>query len=147
MRLWNHAGALAFSALIFAGCLDDPNSSGATDLGGVSDPFDVAVDRNTDTEFDAVTDVVADPEVRRDPSPDARSGCEDGPGISDDPSDPERARFALAMFHFNVGYVTGGLEYFDEEGRTMPFLGLPIDEAGTTPGSRITSSRRRSGRS
>ena len=147
MRLWNHAAALAFSALVFAGCPDDPNSSGATNLGGGSDPFDLAVDRITDAEFDAVTDVVADPEVRRDASPDAGSGCEDGPGISDDPSDPERTRFALTMFHFNVEYVIGGLEYFDEEGNRCPSSGCRSTRAGTTPGSRITSSRRRSGRS
>ncbi|MFT6398738.1 MAG: hypothetical protein ACJAYU_003500 [Bradymonadia bacterium] len=29
------------------------------------------------------------------------------------------------MFHFNVEYMIGGLEYFDDEGDAVQFLGLP----------------------
>ena len=51
--------------------------------------------------------------------------CEAPPELDPDPVDPDQTRFALTMFHFNVEYVIGGLEYFDEEGNSVPFLQIP----------------------
>lgn len=55
------------------------------------------------------SDVTSDADTGTDP------GC-DLPALSEPPVDPEQTRFALSLFHFNVEYVVGGLEYVDQEG-------------------------------
>ena len=96
--------------------------SAACDDGGdqrTDAPHDVA-----DTGVDATPDVEADASDVGTDAADA-AACTPPPELVPDDVDPEQTRFALTMFHFNVEYVIGGLEYFDEEGNSVPFLRIP----------------------
>ncbi len=44
--------------------------------------------------------------------------CEMPDPIPQDTPDPNQSKFALALFHYNLQYVAGGLEYVDDEGVT-----------------------------
>lgn len=141
-------------ALACAACSggDAPASDADTDIGADTDAAsdaasDVAEDTtdsdedaaDADAELDADTDApdTAD-DTDADDADDAGDAdtedvfpleCEPGPAITPDPVDTEQSKFALTMFHFNVEYVIGGLEYYDEvRGRMVQFLGLPINE-------------------
>lgn len=41
------------------------------------------------------------------------------------PADPKRNKFALGLFHFNIEYVIGGLEYTAADGKKVRFLDKP----------------------
>lgn len=120
--------ALLFLLLACGGDDPDPSDLGATitDTGDTSDAVE-PTDIVDDTESNA--DVA---EVDTDAASDAGAGdvgnaCTPGDDPPLDPLNSEQTRFALTMFHFNIEYVIGGLEYFDEEGEAVQFLGLPIN--------------------
>ena len=117
---------LAILATLFlTGCGDSGSSSDTgPDLGTDPDAASDLGDNGPDL-IDADVDVEDAGDTA---DTDASNQCEDGPELVLDPLDADQTRFALTMFHFNVEYVIGGLEYFDEEGNSVPFLGLPINE-------------------
>lgn len=72
-------------------------------------PSDVAV--SSDGEGDAAPEVTADV---YDPA-----ACEPVDSVPQDEPDPAQSKFALALFHFNLQYVAGGLEFVDDDGNTV----------------------------
>lgn len=59
------------------------------------------------------------------PAGDAGTGAECPAAVEAFPAaDPERTKFALSLFHFNVEYVVGGLQYTDEDGDVKTLAGL-----------------------
>lgn len=129
-----------------AACGDDSDNS----------PDDVGTDAVADTTdaSDAAGDTTADADTQDDVDPadvadatldtadasdaDAADVQPDVPPLDEceavalpepDAVDAEQTRFALTMFHFNVEYVIGGLEYPDPDtGRMIQFLGLELNE-------------------
>ena len=100
---------------------------------------DVAADAG----FDAAPDVTADaaPEVAADSAADVAADAGDGgalpavctetgggkPFAEVSPPDVTRKKFAVALFHFNIEYVIGGLEYLDALGVSHVFTGNPAN--------------------
>lgn len=50
------------------------------------------------------------------PAEETGNACEWPISVPEDPVDVTRDKFALALFHFNIQYVVGGLSYIDENG-------------------------------
>ncbi len=114
---------------------DDP--SGDAGVGRDVPSLDGGSDGSTDPPVDGPTDVAADADAGaadtvEDLGADAAGGadgsvgpCTLAPLPDPDPIDIDQTRFALALFHFNIEYVIGGLEYEDEDGDMVQFLGWP----------------------
>ncbi|MBM4342740.1 MAG: hypothetical protein FJ100_05130 [Deltaproteobacteria bacterium] len=47
------------------------------------------------------------------------------------PADPKRSKFALGLFHYNIEYVIGGLEYTKADGKKLVFLDKPSNQGWT----------------
>lgn len=91
------------------------------------DVIDAGDDTLEDADSDA--DVVEDTDAADADADVFPLECEPGPELVPDDVDTDQTRFALTMFHFNVEYVIGGLEYLDEDtGQLVQFLGLPLNE-------------------
>ena len=108
--------AAAIGLVLGASCGSNPatQQTDTSDASTVNDTeqADVAADAQGDT---ADTSVAACPDPLA-PAPDA--------------PDASQTRFALALFHFNVQYVIGGLEYVDDAGVTQYLAGQADIAAG-----------------
>lgn len=124
----------ALAALCLLACGDD-GSDPATDVSpDTADATDVETDAADTTVADATdADAIEDADDAEeldtaDADTTPLDQCEAVALPDPDPVDTEQSRFALTMFHYNVEYVIGGLEYFDEErGELVRFLGLPLN--------------------
>jgi len=96
-------GGLGVWALT-GGCGDDPSTAG--------DTADAAVE---DT---AVADDVADADDDAEAPDTTPFVCPDPLAPAPDEPDVSQTRFALALFHYNLQYVIGGLEYVDDDNVT-----------------------------
>ncbi len=111
-------GLLTLVLTLVPGCPDggdpavDAGADVATDSG--TDPDTAAGDTGSDT---APGDIAPDG-----PPGDATADAPVGPAcdwpiaVPEDEPDPGQSKFALALFHFNVQYVAGGLWFVDENG-------------------------------
>lgn len=82
----------------------------------------------------AVVDVAAPTDATADAAPDVAAAdtavvCPAPPAPA--PVDPKRHRFGLALFHFNVEYVIGGLEWQDPLGKVLLFLDIAANAGWT----------------
>ncbi|MCB9508254.1 MAG: hypothetical protein H6700_05940 [Myxococcales bacterium] len=137
------------ATLLLAGCGgdDDHEADVSGDVGDVGDDGatdveagDVGHDGSDDADVSPDADVAPDADVD-DTTPDVDDAdtddvepdlpppeCESVEPPEPDAVDPEQRKFALTMFHFNVEYVIGGLEYVNPDtGELEPFLGLPFN--------------------
>ena len=90
-------------------------SGGGADSGPVADTSGSPPDLSS---ADVARDVPGVPDVPGgDVAPDvSEPACEPPGPVPEDTPDPEQTKFALAVFHFNLQYVAGGLEFIDEQG-------------------------------
>jgi hypothetical protein len=101
-------------------------SSGASgeDAGtdAVAEPGIDAIEAGPDAEADPTPDPTPDVTPDVDDAADATAEAEVGPTcewpivVPEDTPDPSRTKFALALFHYNIQYVAGGLSYVDGDG-------------------------------
>lgn len=103
-------------------------------LGGCSDPATSAADAHADTvqnadtvqSADASKDSAASDAATDTPLPYA-SACTPTWQQETGPIDPQQRKFALALFHFNLEYVIGGLEVTLADGSKKRFGDLPLN--------------------
>lgn len=122
------------------GACGDETPSGSVDAGGTGGADAGGVGGADEAPPDTGADEAGDPDPGGDPGtidsgPDAPEAdvapplgvCpEGGPvALEPDPVDPAQKKFALSMFHYNVQYVIGGLEYTDDEGVTHYMVDQP----------------------
>ena len=114
MRTWQSWIVLSAFGMSALAC---GNKATATDDALASD------DVTADTAVDVAADATAI----------AETCTETGgsPYVETTPPDVSRKKFALSLFHFNIEYVIGGLEYIDAKGISHVFTGNP-DNVGWT---------------
>ncbi|MGM0577684.1 MAG: hypothetical protein ACQEXJ_18300 [Myxococcota bacterium] len=102
--------AMLAAAMLLACDGDDGGDGGSPDVVG------------DDTAGDAESDVADDT--------DAGPTCPDEVAPPD-PVDMAQKKFAMSLFHFNIQYVIGGLEYVDDDGDKQILTNLPAAEGWT----------------
>ncbi|PKN59342.1 MAG: hypothetical protein CVU56_01370 [Deltaproteobacteria bacterium HGW-Deltaproteobacteria-14] len=109
---WIHTAAVV-AMVLGASCGSDPAAQ-------QSDTSDTSVTNDTE-----LSDIAADAQGDA-----AAAACPDPLAPAPDAPDASQTRFALALFHFNLQYVIGGLEYVDDAGVTQYLAGQADVAAG-----------------
>lgn len=135
--------AVAVAALLWglAGCGTDDATGSTTEDALVSDVTEVA-----DVAADVLPDLVADsldavdvaPDSQLDSQPDAAGpdaeadagpqGCEAPLEQPVGPPDASLTKFSLTMFHYNIEYVIGGLQFVGDDGELELMANVPENE-------------------